>query len=61
MHRRIKVKVSPITVAALGIALGSVATVMLSGKKIRGKKVTREIRNMACGLAGALPTMGRTK
>lgn len=54
-------KVSPITVAALGIALGSVATVMLSGKKISGKKVTREIRNMTCGLAGALPTRGRTK
>ena len=54
-------KVSPITAAALGIALGSVATVMLSGKKISGKKVTRELRNMTCGLTGAMPMMGKTK
>lgn len=54
-------KINPITATAIGLAVGSVATVMLSGKKINGKKVTKELRDMAYGLTDMLPTMGRTK
>ena len=54
-------KINPITATAIGIAVGSVATVMLSGKKISGKKVTRELRSMANGLTDMRPTMGRMK
>ena len=54
-------KINPLTATAIGLAVGSIATVMLSGKKISGKKVTRELRSMACGLTDALPMAGRMK
>ncbi|MBQ9121819.1 MAG: hypothetical protein IJY12_05625 [Clostridia bacterium] len=50
-----------ITAAAIGAAVGSVATVMLSGKKINGKKITREMKTVASGLSSMMPGMNQKK
>ncbi|MBO5111652.1 MAG: hypothetical protein J6D21_13170 [Clostridia bacterium] len=52
-------KINPITATAIGMAVGSVATVMLSGKKISARKVTREMKEMANGVSSMLSCTGR--
>ena len=49
-------KISAVTAVAVGAALGSIATVMLSGKKISGKRITREMKDMACGMLATFPS-----
>jgi hypothetical protein len=50
-------KINAVTAVAVGAALGSVVTVMLSGKKISGKKISREMKDMACGMTAMLPSV----
>ena len=49
-------KINAVTAVAVGAALGSIATVMLSGKKISGKRITREMKDMACGMLATFPS-----
>lgn len=54
-------KINPLTATAIGLAVGSVATVMLSGKKISGKKIAKEMKEITTNLSSMMPGMSRNR